>query len=77
MTAFFQLIDATSGNVIRDYVTEDDALDDLRGVARNDGLEEIGGLALLRFEEDHPTLVAMGDGLIARLNIASLVVPRT
>src|SRR6266576_534365 len=60
-TVFFQLMDTTSGNVIRDYDTEDDALDELRGVARNYGLDDIRSLALLKFEDGHPTLVAMDD----------------
>jgi len=74
MTVFFQLMDTTSGNVIRDYDTEDDALDELRGVARNYGLDEIRELALLRFEDGRPILVAMGNELIAHLNLASLAV---
>lgn len=74
MTVFFQLMDTTSGNVIRDYDTENEALDELRGVARSYGLEEIRGLALLKFEDGHPTLVAMDDELIAYLNLASLAI---
>ena len=74
MTIFFQLIDATSGNVIRDYDTEDDALDELRDVALNDGLDDVRSLALLKFEDGRPTLVAMGNELITLLNLASLAV---
>ncbi len=69
MAIFFQLLDRTSGNVIRDYDTEDDAFDELRDVAQNYGQDEIRGLALLKFEDGRPTLVAMYDELIARLTV--------
>lgn len=77
MAVFFQLMDKTSGNVIRDYDTEDEALAELREVAQNYGPDDIRGLALLKFEDGHPTLVAMDDDLIARLNLASLALPRS
>jgi hypothetical protein len=77
MTVFFELMDRSSGNVIRDYDTEDAALEELRDVAQKYGLDEIRGLALLRFEDGRPSLVAMDDELIARLNLASLAAPRS
>jgi hypothetical protein len=65
MSVFFQLIDRTSGNVIKDYETEDAALGELDVVARTYGFDELRDLALLTFENGLPVHSAMEDELVA------------
>lgn len=65
MSVFYQLIDRMSGNVIKDYETEADALKELDVVAREHGFDEIRDYALLRFEDGSPVNAAMEDGLVA------------
>jgi hypothetical protein len=69
---FFQLMDQSTGNVILEYDTEEAALVELREVARGAGRDEIRGLALLKFQDGRPALVAAGDELIARLDTRDL-----
>jgi hypothetical protein len=61
---FYELLDSASGNVLDDFDTEREALDALRLFLREHGSEALAELALLRFEDDHPTLVAMGSELV-------------
>ena len=65
MSVFFQLIDRTSGNVIKDYETEAAALTELEAVARAYGLDEIRDYALLTFRDGLPAHAAMEDELVA------------
>jgi len=65
MSVFFQLIDRTSGNVIKDYETEAAALLELDAVARAHGFDEIRDFALLTFQDGLPTYAAMEDELVA------------
>jgi hypothetical protein len=67
MSVFFQVIDRTSGNVVKDYETEAAALDELGAVVRAHGIDEVQDFALLMFEEGVPTKAAMGDELMALL----------
>lgn len=65
MSVFFQVIDRTSGNVIKDYETEAAALNELEAVARAYGFDEIRDYALLTFQDGLPTHAAMEDELVA------------
>ncbi|HET7603711.1 MAG TPA: hypothetical protein VFK36_11885 [Gemmatimonadales bacterium] len=65
MSEFFQLIDRTTGNVIKDYETEAAALNELETVARTHGLEEIRDFALLEFRDGLPIRAAMEEELAA------------
>jgi hypothetical protein len=69
MSVFFQLLDRSSGNVIKDYPSKEAALEELRGVAQEHGVDELRTLALLKFQDGHPTLVAMEEDLIVLLNL--------
>lgn len=76
MKIFFEMFDLESGNVIEDFETEQDAMDALAATERTFGSEAIENVALLRFDDGHPTLVAMEHDLIDRV-IASLDTLRT
>jgi hypothetical protein len=67
MDRYFELIDRASGTMLKDYGTEMEALRDLKAFGREHGREGLKGLALLLVEDDRPTLVAMEDELIARV----------
>jgi hypothetical protein len=71
MIVFYQLLDRSLGNVIKDYPTEEAALEELRGVGQEYGVDEMRSLALLKFEDGHPTLVAMDDDLIALMGMGA------
>jgi hypothetical protein len=67
MDRYFELIDRASGTMLKDYGTELEALRDLKAYGREHGQEGLKGLALLLVENDRPSLVAMEDELIARV----------
>jgi hypothetical protein len=67
MIVFFELFDLVSGNVIEDFATEEAAIDALRAAEREHGPEAIGDIALLRFDNGHPTLIAMEGDLVERV----------
>jgi hypothetical protein len=67
MNAFVELIDLESGNVIADYPDEHDAWRALRQMAMQFGLQELHGLGLMRFEDGNPSLIAMDDELVRRV----------
>lgn len=67
MDVFYELFDLATGNVIDDFATEDDALDALRDAEQEHGPHAISDVALLRYDDGHPTLVAMEHDLIARV----------
>jgi hypothetical protein len=56
-----------SGNLFADFATEDEAWDALRQWAAEFGLEELHDLGLMRLENGRPTLVAMEDDLVQRV----------
>ena len=76
MRVFFELFDLESSNVIDDFDTEQDAMDALMAAEREFGSQAIENVALLRFEDGHPTLIAMEHDLVDRV-IASLDSLRT
>ena len=67
MDVFYELFDLATGNVIDDFASEGDALEALREAEREHGPAGIGDVALLRYENGHPTLVAMEHDLVARV----------
>lgn len=68
MKVFFELFDLESGNVIEDFETEQGAMDALVAAEREHGSQAIENVALLRFEDGHPTLVAMEHDLVNHVN---------
>ena len=68
MTVFYELFDLATGNVIDDFATEEDALEALRAAACEHGLAAISDIALLRYEDGHPTLAAMERDLVAQVS---------
>jgi hypothetical protein len=64
MSAFFQLWDTTTGNLITEFDSDDEAIEALRGVRAEDGDEPLPEFALFRFQDDHPTLVAKERDLV-------------
>jgi hypothetical protein len=67
MTSSIILYDLLSGNVITDFANESDAWETLCRAAADDGLESIANLSLLRMENGQPTLIAMEDELVQRV----------
>lgn len=67
MDEFLELVDWSTGNVIADFDTEEEALADLLTEARDYGFDGIRTYALLRYQNGHPTLIAMEDELVAYL----------
>jgi len=56
-----------SGNVITDFASERDAWDALLSWARDDGLDALAGLFLMRIQDGDPTRIAMDDELVRRV----------
>ncbi len=67
MNTFYEVLDRSTGNVVKDYPTEEAAFKELESIVQTYGVEEIKDFALLRFQDGKPTLVAMEEALIARL----------
>lgn len=67
MNVFYQVLDVSSGNVVTEFDTEVDAFAALCRVGQEHGLAEMAHLALLRFEDGHPSLIVMEDDLVARV----------
>lgn len=65
MRVFFEVIDRTTGNLIKDYETKAAALSELEAVARAHGFDEIRDYALLMFEDGIPSEAAIEDELVA------------
>lgn len=67
MASTIILLDLPSGNVITDFASERDAWDALLSWARDDGLDAIAGLSLMRIQDGDPTRIAMEDELVRRV----------
>ena len=67
MTVFYELFDLATRNVLEDFATEEDALEALYAAKREHGSAAISDVALLRYDDGHPTLVAMEHDLVARV----------
>ncbi len=64
MNIFFQLWDITTGNLVTEFSTEDEAIAALSGIQADAGDEPLLEYALFRFHDDHPTLVAKATDLV-------------
>ena len=64
MNAFFQLWDTTSGNLVTEFESEQEATEALYQVLSEDGANPLLEWALLKFQEGHPSLVAKGSDLV-------------
>ena len=64
MNTFFQLWDITTGNLVTEFDSEDEAIAALSGIQAEDGDEPLLELALVRFHDDRPTLVAKASDLV-------------
>jgi hypothetical protein len=64
MNTFLQLWDATTGNLITEFDSEEEAIDALCRVGAEDGDEAFLEFALVRFQDDRPTLIAKGRALL-------------
>jgi hypothetical protein len=70
MDTFFQLWDTTTGNLVTEFDSEDEAIAALRGVQADDGDGPILECALFRFDDDRPTLIAKERDLVAYISRA-------
>ena len=64
MDRFYQLLDMTSGNLAAEFESEEEVIESLREVQKEDGDGPILELALFLFEDGHPTLVAKERDLV-------------
>lgn len=64
MNTYYELFDHSSATLLKEYDSEAEAWDDLQAFSEVHGVSALGGLALLRVENDAPQLVAMNDDLI-------------
>ena len=64
MDEFVQLLDLTSGDVVADFATETEAISALNAVLTEHGDQAVAELALLRFRDGHPSLIAMEKQLV-------------
>ena len=67
MDAYYELFDLASGNTIEVYEDEREAIDALINVVSIHGVEAITTFALTFVQAGRPTLVAMDDGLVLRV----------
>ena len=67
MSVFFPLLDLTTSNAVDEFETERQAIAALRSAHEVHGAESLLDLALLRFEDGHPTLVTMERDLVDRV----------
>jgi hypothetical protein len=63
MNTFWQLWDTTTGNLVTEFDSEDEALESLCEVRAEDGDEALLEFALFRFQDGRPTLIAKGPAL--------------
>ena len=70
MNTFFQLWDTTTGNLVTEFDSEDEAIEALLGVQTEDGDGPLMEFALFQFQDDHPTLVAKERDLVLYLTRA-------
>lgn len=64
MNRFFQLMDVTTGNLVTEFDSEEDAIEALSEVQAADGDEPILEFALFRFQDGRPNLVAKESDLV-------------
>jgi hypothetical protein len=67
MNTFFQLWNRTTGNLITEFESEDEAIEALSGVQADEGDEPLLEYALFRFQDGRPTLVAKERELVVHV----------
>lgn len=67
MNTFFLLLDMTTGNMVTEFDTQDEAIEILGEVQSKDGDGPLLEYALFRYEDDRPTLVAREHDLVLYL----------
>jgi len=70
MSRFFQLLDVITGNVVTEFNSERETIEALRHVQAEEGDGPLLELALFRFEDEHPSLIAKQEGLVDYLACA-------
>lgn len=58
MSVFFHLLDLTTGNLVTEFRSEDEAISALNAIQVEEGDQPILDLALFRFHNGQPSLVA-------------------
>jgi hypothetical protein len=71
MDSHYELFDVASGNMVEVYECEGDAIDALIDVVSTHGLAAIETFALTRMDHGRPTLIAMEDELVRRVQRAT------
>ena len=64
MNTYLQLWDTTTGNLVTEFDSEDEAIEALYSVQAEDGAEALLEFALVRFQDDRPTPIAKGRALV-------------
>jgi hypothetical protein len=67
MNTFFQLWDRTTGNLVTEFASEDEAIEALSAIQADDGDEPLLEYALFRFQDGRPTLVAKERDLVVHV----------
>jgi hypothetical protein len=70
MSEFYQLFDATTGNLVTEFDSEDEAIDALNGIWADEGDEPISEYTLFRFRDGKPSVVARERDLVLYLERA-------
>lgn len=70
MDLHYELFDVASGNMIEVYERESDAIDALIDVVATHGVTAIETFALTRMDNGRPTLIAMENTLVLRVQRA-------
>jgi hypothetical protein len=71
MNIFFQLWDTTTGNLVTEFDSEDEAIAALCSIRADEGIEPLLEFALLRFEDDRPTPIAKANDLVSYIAMTS------
>jgi hypothetical protein len=71
LNVFFQLWDTTTGNLVTEFDSEDEAIEALSGIRADEGIEPLLEFALFRFEDDRPTLIAKANDLVSYIAMTS------
>ncbi|HEY7036085.1 MAG TPA: hypothetical protein VH482_32430 [Thermomicrobiales bacterium] len=64
MDTFYELIDLTSSNVVGEYDSEVEALDEVRRFAEECDISAVKDYSLMKIDQGRQSLVAMQDALV-------------
>ena len=70
MSEFYQLFDATTGNLVTEFDSEEEAIEALNGIWADEGDEPISEYTLFRFRDGKPSVVAREQDLVLYLERA-------